>query len=136
MKGPHFCTLHEKFEELNAANEGWFDAIPKCLFASGHKSAFTTKELIGYSLLSEDQADKHLPAEKIVENIMDDYRNTRDFVIHAVDSVADEGDALLENTVVGYKDHLDKIIWILQAFLGKEALEDDPAYVDDDDWKD
>lgn len=41
---------------------------------------------------------------------MDDYRNTRDFVIHAVDSVADEGDALLENTVVGYKDHLDKII--------------------------
>ena len=134
VKGPHFYTLHEKFEELYDANEEWFDAIAERLLASGHKPASTTKEFLEYSLLKEDPADKYLSGEEMVDKIIDDYRTTRDFVIRAIDLAGEENDTPLEDTLIGYKDHIDKTIWMLQAFLGKEALEDDPAYEDDEEW--
>ena len=134
VKGPHFYTLHEKFEELYNANEEWFDTIAERLLASGHKPASTTKELLEYSLLKEDPADKYLSGEEMVDKIIDDYRTTRDFVIRAINLAGEENDMPLEDTIIGYKDHIDKTIWMLQAFLGKEALEDDPAYEDDEEW--
>lgn len=134
VKGPHFYTLHEKFEELYNANEEWFDTIAERLLASGHKPASTTKEFLEYSLLKEDPADKYLSGEEMVDKIIDDYRTTRDFVIRAIDLAGEENDMPLEDTLIGYKDHIDKTIWMLQAFLGKEALEDDPTYEDDEEW--
>lgn len=134
VKGPQFYALHEKFEELYDENEKWFDTIAESLLASGHKPASTTKELEGYSLLSENPADKYLEADKMVGNLVEDYQNTREFVIRAIDLAGEEGDISLEDTVITYKESIDKTIWMLQAFLGKEALEDDPAFEDDVDW--
>lgn len=137
VKGPNFFTLHEKFEELYDDNEKWFDAIAERLLASGHKPASTSQEFMEYSMLKEDPADKYLDAESMVKNIVDDYRNTRDFVIRAIDLAAKENDVVLEDTLIAYKEHIDQTIWMLQAFLGKEVLEDDPAFEDDDEeWDD
>ena len=71
----------------------------------------------------------------MVENLVEDYRSTREFVIRAIDLAGEEGNVVLEDTVIAYKDHIDKTIWMLQAFLGKEALEDDDAF-EDEDWED
>jgi len=135
VKGPHFYSLHEKFEELYDSNEAWFDTIAERLLASGHRPTSTTTELVEYSLLSEDPADKYLQAEEMVENLVEDYRSTREFIVRAIDLAGEEGDTPLEDTVISYKDHLDKTIWMLQSFLGKEALEGDDAF-DEDDWED
>ena len=130
VKGPHFFSLHNKIEELYNENEDWFDEIAERLLASGHKPASTTAEFEEYSMLSEDPANKYLNADKMVENIVDDFRSTRGLAIRAIRLTQDEGDDAFEDTLITYKDHLDETIWMLQAFIGKEALEDDDT-VDD-----
>jgi len=134
VKGSDFATLHEKFEELYHTNEDWFDTIAERLLASGHKPASTTKEFEEYSLISEDPADKYIPAEEMVENLVEDYRAARGLTFRAIRLAQEEEDFTLEDTLIAYKEHIDQTIWMLQAFLGKEALEDDDDFEEDDDF--
>ena len=46
---------------------------------------------------------------------------------------ANEGDVVLEDTLISYKAYVDKTLWMMQAFLGKEAYEDDDAMEEDED---
>ena len=100
---------------------------------SGHKPASTTVEFEKYSMLSEDAVNKYAKAEDMVENIIEDFRSTRDLTIRAIRLAQDEGDDALEDTLIAFKNDLDKNIWMLQAFIGKEALEDDDALDEDED---
>jgi len=133
VKGANFFTLHEKFEELYNENEKWFDKLAERLIISGHKPASTTAEFEKYSMLSEDAVNKYAKAEDMVENIIEDFRSTRELTIRAIRLVQDEGDDALEDTLIAFKNDLDKNIWMLQAFIGKEALEDDDALDEDED---
>jgi len=133
VKGPHFFSLHDKLKEMYNTNEEWFDKIAECLIASGHKPASTTDEFVKYSMLSEDPADKYLKAEEMVENVIEDFRNTRGLTVRAIRLAQEEGDDALEDTLIAFKDQLDESIWKLQAYLGKEALEDDDDFEADDD---
>jgi len=132
VKGPHFYTLHETFEDLYDDNEEWFDRLAERLLASGFKPASTTKELEDYSMLSEDPADKYVSPEKMVANIVEDFRETRELTIRAIRLAQEEGDNPFEDELIAYKDHLDTNIWMLQAFLGKEALEDDDYHEEEE----
>ena len=133
VKGANFFTLHEKFEELYNENEKWFDKLAERLITSGHKPASTTVEFEKYSILSEDAVNKYSKAEDMVENIIEDFRSNRDLTIRAIRLAQDEGDDALEDTLIAFKNDLDKNIWMLQAFIGKEALEDDDALDEDGD---
>lgn len=84
-------------------------------------------------MLSEDAVNKYAKAEDMVENIIEDFRSTRDLTIRAIRLAQDEGDDALEGTLIAFKNDLDKNIWMLQAFIGKEALEDDDALDEDED---
>ena len=84
VKGANFFTLHEKFEELYNENEKWFDKLAERLITSGHKPASTTVEFEKYSMLSEDAVNKYAKAEDMVENIIEDFRSTRDLTIRAI----------------------------------------------------
>lgn len=68
----------------------------------------------------------------MVETVVEDFRSTRELTIRAIRLTQEEGDDAFEDTLIAYKDHLDENIWMLQAFLGKEALEDDDAFDEDD----
>lgn len=84
-------------------------------------------------MLSEDAVNKYAKAEDMVENIIEDFRSTRDLTIRAIRLARDEDDDALEDTLITFKNDLDKNIWMLQAFIGKEALEDDDALDEDED---
>jgi len=131
VKGTQFFSLHDKLEELYHANEDWFDEIAERMIVSGYKPASTTAEFLEYSMLSEDPVNKYLKAEEMVENIVEDFRSTRELTIRAIRLTQEEGDDAFEDTLIAYKKHVDESIWMLQAYLGKEALEDDDAYEDD-----
>ncbi|WP_213809878.1 DNA starvation/stationary phase protection protein [Jeotgalicoccus sp. WY2] len=133
VKGPHFFSLHDKLKELYNVNEEWFDKIAERLIASGHKPASTTAELEKYSMLLEDPADKYLEAEEMIENVIEDFRSTRGLTIRAIHLAREEGDDVLEDTLIAFKKYLYENIWMLQAYLGKEALEDDDDFEVDDD---
>lgn len=133
VKGPNFFALHAKFEDLYDENEKWFDKLAEVLLSSGEKPVSTTEKFLKYSLLKENGADKYLGAERMVENVVADYRATRDLVTRTINMAGEVGQFVLEDTLIGYKEAIDKNIWMLQAFLGKEALEDDPEFEDDED---
>src|SRR5699024_9827989 len=102
VKGPHFFTLHEKFEELYDDNEKWFDRLAEQLLASGYKPASTTKELVEHSMLSEDPADKYLKAEGMVDNIIDDFRENRELTIRYINLEQEEVNVFFENMLIEF----------------------------------
>ena len=123
VKGPNFFTLHEKFEELYTENTQYYDKIAERLIASGAKPFSTAEQYIQYSFVQEAASGKYLSAEEMVENLADDYRTTRDVAGRAIMLTQNENDTVLEDLLIDYKGYLDKTIWMLQAFLGKNALE-------------
>ncbi|MEG0268521.1 MAG: DNA starvation/stationary phase protection protein [Carnobacterium sp.] len=123
VKGPTFFSLHEKFEELYKENESYFDEIGERLVASGAKPFSTAEQFVQYSFIPESAADKYLSAEKMVKNLVDDYRTTRDVTGKAIVLAQNEKDVVLEDLLINYKSYLDKTIWMLQAYLGNTALE-------------
>lgn len=133
VKGPNFFSLHVKFEELYDENEEWFDKLAEVLLSSGQKPISTTEQFLKYTLLKEDGADKYLSAERLVENLVEDYRTTRDLTSRTITMAGDAGEVVLEDALITYKAAIDKIIWMLQAFIGKEPHEDDAAFEDEDD---
>lgn len=132
VKGPQFFVLHEKFEELYNDNEKWFDELAEKLLAAGAKPVSTTEQFLKYTFLTEDGADKYLTADKMVDNLVEDYRRVRDLTLRSITMSQEEDNFVLEDTLIAYKEFIDTTIWMLQAFLGKEALEDDDAFEDDD----
>lgn len=61
---------------------------------------------------------------------IDIYPN-REFTVRAMRLAQEEADDVLEDLLISYKDYLDINIWQLQAFVNKDALEDDD-YIDND----
>ncbi|SEK17983.1 starvation-inducible DNA-binding protein [Carnobacterium iners] len=123
IKGANFFSLHKKFEELYKDNESYFDGLGEHLIASGSKPFSTAEQFVQYSFIPESAADKYLSAEKMVGNLVDDYRTTRDVTGKAIVLAQNEKDAVLEDLLIDYNSYLNKTIWMLQAFLGKSALE-------------
>ncbi|WP_080145799.1 Dps family protein [Marinilactibacillus piezotolerans] len=123
IKGPHFFALHEILEELYNDNNRYYDDIAEQLIASGAKPASTMEEYLKYSLVAESAEDKYLPAEKMIENLVADFRITRDLAGRTIHLAQNEENSVLEDLIIEYKGYLDKTIWMLQAFLNKSALE-------------
>ena len=121
VKGPNFFALHEKFEELYNDNEKWFDAIAERLLASGNQPLSTTKDFLEHTVLNEETSDKELPAEKMTENLIKDYQTTKKLTLDAIKGAQEAEDVVLEDLLIGYTEHLDLAVWMLQAFLGNEA---------------
>lgn len=123
VQGPYFFTLHEKFEELyNEANQ-YFDDFAERLIASGEKPYSTLSEYLEHSFITEEPYDEKIAANKMVETLVEDYRTIRDVTIKTIHLASKEGDPVTEDLLVSYKNTLDQTIWMLQSFLGKDALE-------------
>ncbi|EGQ2696488.1 DNA starvation/stationary phase protection protein, partial [Staphylococcus pseudintermedius] len=109
----------------------WFDKIAERLLASGFKPASTTTEFQKFTTISEDLSEKYYSAEEMVLQLVEDFRSNREFTIRAMRLAQEEADDALEDLLISYKDYLDVNIWQLQAFVNKDALEDDD-YIDND----
>ena len=127
VKGTNFYSLHEVFEKLYT----WFDKIAERLLASGFKLASTTTEFQKFTTISEDLSEKYYSAEEMVLQLVEHFRSNREFTIRAMRLAQEEADDALEDLLISYKDYLDVNIWQLQAFVNKDALEDDD-YIDND----
>jgi starvation-inducible DNA-binding protein len=125
VQGPHFETLHAKFEELYYEVNQYFDAFAERLIAVGEKPYATLEEFMEHAFISEKIYDEKIPAEQMVENIVEDYRTIRDVTSKGIELADNEGDTVTEDMLVEYKGSIDQNIWMLQAFIGKDALEDE-----------
>ncbi|UJL46694.1 DNA starvation/stationary phase protection protein [Virgibacillus sp. NKC19-16] len=121
IQGPHFFTLHAKFEELYNEVNQYFDAFAERLIALGQNPYSTLEEFLEHTFIHEKTYDKKIAADKMVENLVTDYRTIQDVAIKAIELAGKEEDAVTEDLLIDYKDSIDSTIWMLQAYLGKDA---------------
>ncbi|MEG0288121.1 MAG: DNA starvation/stationary phase protection protein [Carnobacterium sp.] len=123
VQGPHFFTLHIKFEELYKETTEHFDELAERLIAIGGKPYATLKEFLEHSAIEEKPYTEKVPAEEMVASTVADYRILCDNLEAGIKLTGEAGDDVTQDLLIAYKTGVDKNIWMLQAFLGKDPLE-------------
>lgn len=116
VKGPHFFTLHEKFEEFYTETATYIDDIAERLLTIGGQPVGTLKETLEMATIEEANGSEK--AEEMVEIILQDFKiiaNDIETLLEVADKAKDEetGDLFL-----GIKAALEKHMWMLQSYLG------------------
>ncbi|MEB8171259.1 DNA starvation/stationary phase protection protein [Macrococcus caseolyticus] len=115
VKGPHFFSLHMKFEEFYNEASTYIDELAERILAiQGHPIA-TLKESLELSVVKE--AKKDLAAEDMVKDLSKDF----DKIIKQLEegkAVAEEaGDEMTADMFLGMITNLEKHNWMLKSFL-------------------
>lgn len=124
VQGQHFYTLHEKFEELYHEVNQYFDEFAERLLSIGEKPYSTLAEFLEHASISEQPYETKLTDVQMVENVVKDYRHMREVAARGIELAGKEGDHVTEDLLIGYQASVDKTIWMLQAYLGKDALDE------------
>lgn len=116
IKGHHFFTLHEKFEELYNEANGYVDELAERILALEGNPVATMAECLKLATIKEASGEEN--EESMVRSIMEDFRklvNELHEGIHLAEQADDEGTG---DMLIGMKQSLEKHIWMLSAFLG------------------
>ncbi|MDN4603547.1 DNA starvation/stationary phase protection protein [Paenibacillus sp. F6_3S_P_1C] len=117
VQGPHFFTLHAKFEELYNLATANMDEAAERLLAIGGRPVATMGEQLRLSPVEEAQG--HLSAEHMVETVIADLRSMVDVMEQGIQAAGEAEDHATEDMLIGFTAALDKEVWMLNAFLGK-----------------
>ncbi|WP_174734919.1 Dps family protein [Mesobacillus harenae] len=116
VKGPHFFTLHAKFEELYDEAGLVVDEFAERMLALGGKPVGTMKECL--ELSSIEEASGKEKEEEMVRTLKDDFSKIADEIqqgIELAQEIDDEGTA---DMLLAVKKNLRKHIWMFTAYLG------------------
>lgn len=115
VKGPHFFTLHAKFEELYEEAAGTIDELAERLLITGGKPISSLKEYIQYASIEE--TSETLSAEEMVQNVVNDFSQLITELKEAK-IVAEQGnDEVTSDMFTELIEKLSKHNWMLTSFL-------------------
>ncbi|WP_432363118.1 Dps family protein [Sporosarcina sp. UB5] len=117
VKGPHFFTLHEKFEELYNESASVVDEVAERLLAIGGTPVATMKEYLTIATLEETKGESN--AEEMVASLADDYKHLKKELKALAELSEQHGDDAINDLAVGLLVKLDIHIWMLSAYLGE-----------------
>lgn len=117
VKGPHFFTLHAKFEELYNLATANMDEVAERLLSIGGRPVATMAEQLRLSPIEEAQGA--FSAEQMVEQVVADLHAMKDVIRQGMHEAGEAGDNATEDMLIGFTAALDKEIWMFNAFLGK-----------------
>lgn len=121
VQGPHFFTLHEKFEELYDETNKNFDVFAERLISLGKKPFSTLGEYLEHASISEKVYDEKIAAEDMVRHLVADYETIKAMALTGVDLAGEENDPVTEDMLIAYVEEIDLTIWMLQAYIGNDA---------------
>ncbi|KXA44989.1 DNA starvation/stationary phase protection protein [Staphylococcus sp. HMSC059E03] len=117
VKGPHFFSLHVKFEELyNEASEH-IDELAERILAIGGSPVATLKNSLDVAIVDEAESEK--TAEDMVQSISKDFTNISEQLAKAVEVAGDAEDDVSQDMLIALQTSVDKHKWMFQSFLGK-----------------
>ena len=121
VKGSHFFTLHEKYEEMYDDVTADLDEVAERLLAIGGEPYSTLQEFIDHSILTENPDDKNLKQDEMVEAVVADLEAISK-LYHDGAKLTDEHEDFVSNDMlIGMKEDVDKNIWMLKGYLGRAA---------------
>ncbi|MFA4134374.1 MULTISPECIES: Dps family protein [unclassified Brevibacillus] len=115
VKGPHFFTLHVKFEELYNEAAANLDTLAERVLSIGGKPVATLAACLNTASITEAEGNE--TAEQMVETIARDFSILVDelkLAMETADQADDEGTA---DMLLGIRSSLEKHIWMLKSFL-------------------
>lgn len=118
VKGGHFFTLHEKYEELYTEGHAYIDEVAERILMIGGTPVSTLKGYLSLtSLLEEARTD--LDATTMVKQTLFDLGTMRDTLKQVIASASYQEDKVTEDMAIGMLASYEKTIWMLKAFLKK-----------------
>ncbi|QDX92295.1 DNA starvation/stationary phase protection protein [Brevibacillus laterosporus] len=117
VKGPHFFTLHEKFEELFNEATTRIDDLGERVLAIGGKPAATLTEYATLSTIQESSCKES--AEEMVQAIIVDFQTLSNECQKGMEVAQEAGDESTSDMLLGTLTDLQKHIWMLNSYLGK-----------------
>ena len=114
VKGPHFFTLHAKFEELYTEAAGHIDALAERVLSIGGKPVGTLAACLNTASIAEAEGNE--TAEQMVEIITRDFSVLTDELKLAMEAAEQAGDEATGDMLLSIRSGLEKHIWMLKAF--------------------
>ncbi|WP_419955876.1 Dps family protein [Neobacillus niacini] len=115
VKGPHFFTLHAKFEELYEEAAGTIDELAERLLIAGGKPISTLKEYIQYASIEE--TSENLTTEEMVQNVVNDFSQLISELKVGKVAAEHENDEVTSDMFTELIEKLSKHNWMLTSFL-------------------
>ncbi|NYE07640.1 starvation-inducible DNA-binding protein [Bacillus niacini] len=115
VKGPHFFTLHAKFEELYEEAAGTIDELAERLLIVGGKPISTLKEYIQFASIEE--TPENLTAEEMVQNVVHDFSQLISELKEGKMVAEQSNDVVTSDMFTELIEKLSKHNWMLTSFL-------------------
>lgn len=117
VKGEHFFSLHQKFEELYTQLQLQIDEIAERILTLGGTPMHAYSDFKTHSKISEDKNvfDGTRCVEGLVKGLQELIDEQR-AVVTLAEEAGDQGSADL---VTEYVQEQEKLVWMYNAFLGK-----------------
>lgn len=115
VKGPHFFTLHAKFEELYEEAAGTIDELAERLLITGGKPISTLKEYIENASIEE--TSESLTAEEMVKTIVNDFTQIISELKIGKEATEQVDDEVTSDIFTELIEKLSKHNWMLTSFL-------------------
>ncbi|MFB3160879.1 Dps family protein [Neobacillus sp. 179-J 1A1 HS] len=115
VKGPHFFTLHAKFEELYEEAAGTIDELAERLLIAGGKPISTLKEYIQFASIEE--TSQNLTAEEMVQNVVHDFSQLISELKEGKMVAVQSNDEVTSDMFTELIEKLSKHNWMLTSFL-------------------
>ncbi|MED1781541.1 DNA starvation/stationary phase protection protein [Brevibacillus fortis] len=115
VKGPHFFTLHAKFEELYNEAAANLDTLAERVLSIGGKPVATLAACLNTASITEAEGSE--TAEQMVETIARDFSILVDELKLAMETADQADDEATADMLLGIRSSLEKHIWMLKSFL-------------------
>ncbi|WAA11791.1 Dps family protein [Fervidibacillus halotolerans] len=116
VKGPHFFSLHEKFEDLYNEVTGYMDEVAERLLTLGENPISTLKECLELATVKET---KRIGSDvEMVQEVIDDFQSIDQLLQKTMELAQNEGDEVTNDLLVGISASLQKHIWMLRTYCG------------------
>ncbi|WP_027094261.1 Dps family protein [Cohnella thermotolerans] len=117
VKGPHFFTLHAKFEELYNEAAEHIDVLAERVRALGDDALTTLSEALKLASIQEEAAPRS--AEQMVAAVRHDFSLMIDELQAGLSYAESIGDEASHDLLLDIHAGLQKHVWMLGAFLGE-----------------
>lgn len=116
VQGPHFFTLHAKFEELYEEAATTIDELAERLLIIDGKPVSTLKEYLEAATIEE--TTEVLTAEEMVQAIINDFSQIIAELKTGKETAEQNDDEVTSDMFTELIEKLGKHNWMLKAFLG------------------
>lgn len=116
VTGPHFFTLHPKFEEFYTEAATHIDELAERVLTLGGKPVATLSDSLKAASISEATGEE--TAEQMVQNLVQDFTIMVEELKNTMEIAEQANDEETYDMLLAIRGGLEKHNWMLKAFLG------------------